>query len=281
MLKLKVYQSSKIDFNSKSKDMLSKTTDRDNNIYIKRFKQFIDSDLVISNFLKDILDNTKPIPCDEFISPKNPLNGYWLSVKPPVDENQHIVTMYYLLQAICEGDFKSLSSWELRISPNGTKNVDELNRNFLKRTLEPFISYINIFLDKEILKMEQDKRDGITFYQTIHGDNNGVASVGQGEININMTVLQQDKKDILSLIDKSIKDLKEEQIKQDVKDDIIDNLELAQEQVEKQVEKPRRVQRAIESITSFIDQADKSAIKSANLITNLTLLMTKLGAIIG
>lgn len=283
MLELKDYQSAQIDFNSKAEDMFYKTEDEDNRTYIKRFKQFIDSDAIISQFLKEILDSTNPISYEEFLAPKSPYNSFWLTVKAPVDENEHIATMYNLLKDICDNKklFNSLYSLGTRIAPNSTTNVNELIKIFLVRTLEPLVNFVNVFLNKEILKMEQDKRERITVYQTIHGDNNGIANIGQGQMNINMTMLQKDKDDILSLIKKSIEDLQNEAIKQDVKEDIIDNLELAQEQVEKKVEKPRRVQRAIESISSFIEQADKGVIKSVSLIANLTLLVGKLQSIIG
>ena len=284
MSKLNEYKAAKIDFNSYAENMFNKTADRDDNVYIKRFKNFIDSNIVISKkILSGILDNEEPLTIREFFVPANPVNSFWLVIKPPVDEKKHIATMYELLNLICNDDenLKSISSLGVRVISQGrTTKVDESIQNFLKQIFSPLVDFINRSLDKEIVIMEQEKREGITFYQTIHGDNNGVVNISKGQTSINQTVLQESKEDIMNLIDKSIQDLRQETINEEVKEDIIDNLEIVKEESQKKQQKPRRITRAIESINSFIDKADESVIKSASLIGNLTLLATKLSLLL-
>lgn len=253
-----------MDFRRVSNNML-KSKEEDNNIYLIRFKNFIEETPLIKEAIQD------KICCIEYDYKESFLikQGGWMGINIPINESEHIKAMYDYLIDMTDKE-RNLVGAALQYL-HSSSNVNDCIQDFLYKVFGPLYQFIIDYISGEILVMEETKSQGMTINQKIeymYGTNN----VSGRDIKCANNVNLESKEDIKTLIENIIKMMENSNIDED----IIDEVHIIQEQVDSEQPKKGRIQRACNSLKSFAFSAPKNIANITSIVANITLLIEKL-----
>lgn len=256
-----------MDFRRVSNNMF-KSKDEDNNIYLIRFKNFIEETPLIKEFIQNKTDNIDYNYKESFLIK----DGGWIGINIPIDENEHIKAMYEYLIDITDKE-RNLAGIALHYL-HSSRKINECIQGFLYKVFGPLYQLIIDYISGEIMIMEESKSSEMTINQKIenmYGTNN----IAGRDVTSTNNVTLESKEDIKMLIENIISMMEQSNIDED----IIDEVHIIQEQVNNEEPKERRIQKACNSLKNFISSAPKNIANVTAIVTNLTLLIEKLSVI--
>ena len=256
-----------MDFRRVSNNMF-KSRDEDNNVYLIRFRKFIEENSLIKEAIENRICNIYYNYKESFIIK----DGGWLSINIPVNEDEHIKAMYeYLIDMTYEE--KSLVGIALSYK-HSSKKINDCIQGYLYNVFGPLYQFIIDYISGEIMIMEENKNTGMTINQNIenmYGTNNISGRDISSENNVNL----QAKEDIKDLIENIINMME----KSDIDEDVIDEVHIIQEQINSEQPKERRIYKACNSLKKFILNAPTNVENITTIVINLTLLIEKLSTL--
>lgn len=253
-----------MDFRRVSNNMF-KSRDEDNNVYLIRFRKFIEETSLINEAIENRICNIDYNYKESFIIK----DGGWLSINIPVNEDEHIKAMYEYLIDITDEE-RSLAGIALNYR-HSSRKIDDCIQGYLYKVFGPLYQFIIDYISGEIMIMEENKNTGMTINQNIeniYGTNN----ISGRDISSTNNVNLQAKEDIKDLIENIIGMME----KSDIDEDVIDEVCIIQEQMNSKQPKQIRIQRACNSLKKFISHAPTNIANITAIVTNLTLLIDKL-----
>ncbi len=138
------------EFRRVSSDMLNSITD-DNNVYLIKFREFIDDNKIIKDYIDSKVKYSSIDWQKSFIEEDC---GY-KSVVIPKNKNDHIKAMYDYLVVMTDRN-KSLNGEAFNFHLGRCK-VNERIQFYLNRVFLPLIHYINDYLIEEMIALQEAK----------------------------------------------------------------------------------------------------------------------------
>lgn len=139
------------EFRRVSSDMLNSITD-DNNVYLIKFREFIDDNKIIKDYIDSKVKYSSIDWQKSFIEEDC---GY-KSVIIPKNKNDHIKAMYDYLVVMTDRN-KSLNGEAFNFHLGRCK-VNERIQFYLNRVFLPLIHYINDYLIEEMIALQESKK---------------------------------------------------------------------------------------------------------------------------
>ena len=139
------------EFRRVSSDMLNSITD-DNNVYLIKFREFIDDNKIIKDYIDSKVQYSSIDWQKSFIEEGC---GY-KSVIIPKNKNDHIKAMYDYLVVMTDRN-KSLNGEAFNFHLGRCK-VNERIQFYLNRVFLPLIHYINDYLIEEMIALQESKK---------------------------------------------------------------------------------------------------------------------------
>ena len=136
------------EFRRVSSDMLNSITD-DNNVYLIKFREFIDDNKIIKDYIDSKVKYSSIDWQKSFIEEDC---GY-KSVITPKNKNDHIKAMYDYLVVMTDRN-KSLNGEAFNFHLGRCK-VNERIQFYLNRVFLPLIHYINDYLIEEMIALQE------------------------------------------------------------------------------------------------------------------------------
>ena len=140
------------EFRRISSDMLNSITD-DNNVYLIKFKEFIQNNKII----KDYIDSKVKYSSIEWQKSFIQEDCGYKSVIIPTNKNDHIKAMYDYLIFMTDSN-KSLNGEAFNFHLGRCKVNDRI-QFYLNRVFLPLIHYINDYLIEEMILYTKDKEN--------------------------------------------------------------------------------------------------------------------------
>lgn len=251
-------------FKKISSEVLNSNTTK--NIYLIRFKDFIDEDSII----KDIISNKiKYVSCDceeqNFIKE---INTHYVDVEIPLNEDEHIKYIYNHLSNITKNkmDLIDIASKFYHKNNNYIFRVN----NYITKVFKPLLDYIENILLREIKILDNNNHKyGDIIINNDIKNNYGSNNIAKGNISSINTVSNHSTSTeikIKSLIEDILLDIKSEEICEDIKEEIIDELSICAQQIEQNTLRETRKNKVKDFISSTIN-------KIPNIMNNGTFLI--------
>lgn len=251
-------------FKKISSEVLNSNTTK--NIYLIRFKDFIDEDSII----KDIISNKiKYVSCDceeqNFIKE---INTHYVDVEIPLNEDEHIKYIYNHLSNITKNkmDLIDIASKFYHKNNNYIFRVN----NYITKVFKPLLDYIENILLREIKILDNNNhKQGDIIINNDIKNNYGSNNIAKGNISSINTVSNHSTSTeikIKSLIEDILLDIKSEEICEDIKEEIIDELSICAQQIEQNTLRETRKNKVKDFISSTIN-------KIPNIMNNGTFLI--------
>ena len=136
------------EFRRVSSDMLNSITD-DNNVYLIKFREFIDDNKIIKDYIDSKVKYSSIDWQKSFIEEDC---GYKSVIKPK-NKNDHIKAMYDYLVVMTDRN-KSLNGEAFNFHLGRCK-VNERIQFYLNRVFLPLIHYINDYLIEEMISLQE------------------------------------------------------------------------------------------------------------------------------
>ena len=136
------------EFRRVSSDMLNSITD-DNNVYLIKFREFIDDNKII----KDYIDSKVKYSSIDWQKSFIEEDCVYKSVIIPKNKNYHIKAMYDYLVVMTDRN-KSLNGEAFNFHLGRCK-VNERIQFYLNRVFLPLIHYINDYLIEEMIALQE------------------------------------------------------------------------------------------------------------------------------
>lgn len=267
------------ELDNKFKQVLNSKNDENSRIYLRRFKSFIETNNIIKAISDDLTKGKVALSLNKFLV-KYPHNMYF-SIVVPDDIGVHILTMYKLIENICNKNIiASKSGVFLLPGCSSNKVVDKLF-HFLNNTLKPLYQYLREELKKRKIMSDKDLNlnSGIIVNQTINGDGNLVTYSARDSF-VNGQALKEMEDDLKLLIEKAMQELTNINIDEDEKESLVDDLETLKSEINEEKPKIIRFKKIKKNIDSFISSTDETLKKSVGLLDALTLITTKLNKLL-
>lgn len=140
------------EFRRVSSEMLNSISD-DNNIYLIKFRKFIDDTSIIKNYIDSQCKNLNLDWRGNFIEE----DCNYKSVIIPENKNLHIKFMYDYLIFMTDTS-KSLNGESFKFH-KGRCKVDERIQFYLSRVFQPLVYFINDFLIEEMMMLLDSDKD--------------------------------------------------------------------------------------------------------------------------
>lgn len=240
------YRKTSLTFRRIASNMLNSTYD-EGNLQLIRFRKFIQDNKIIYAIIEDKINGVKVQ--NNFVSAED--DGYWYTVNIPIDEAEHIKSMYYYLIEMTEEE-KDLRGVAGRFYHNDEK-WNDIIRSYLEKVFKPLVDFIVDSLSMEMMIMQPEKNE-THIHQSIN-NNYGTANVAEGNICSTNNANINDIDNIIKLISEvkgtiqNIKGIDEEE-----KEEVFDDLEVIQEQVQSDKPKYIKLKKAYQGVKNFISK---------------------------
>jgi hypothetical protein len=267
MSKLKEYKRLSMEFRRVSSNLL-RSEYSDENLYVIRFKEYIDNSTVIKDMIsKSICDSDYSFE-DCFY--KVDTQG-WQEIKPPTKESDHIKAMYDYIDYIVSNSI-SIESLAMNLYHGSSKRT-EIIRAFIDRAFLPLINFITDSLSTQIMLLEEVNKVSVS--QHIE-KNYGTANAAHSNIESINIINNPDIDDILKLIVEIKALIPENQMDDELTENLSDDLDIVEEQI--QSEKPRkaRLKKAYKGVMSFLAKSKDAALLGTKLFVVLPAFIEKL-----
>lgn len=255
------YRKTSLTFRRIASNMLNSTYD-ERNLQLIRFRKFIQENKIISAIIEEKINDAKVQ--ENFISAED--DGYWYTVNIPIDESEHIKSIYYYLIDITKEE-KDLTGIAGRFYHN-SKKFNDVIRSYLERVFKPLVDFIVDSLSMEMMIMEPEKNE-THIHQSIK-NNYGTANVAQGNICSTNNANINDIDNIIKLISEvkgAIQNI--EEIDEEEKEEVFDDLEIMQEQVQSDKPKYIKLKKAYQGVKTFIDKLPKHLTEAILITTKI------------
>lgn len=246
-------------------------TDADTStVNLIRFKQFIDSNPIISKIIRDKISGIEYDFRDCFTT----ISSGWNTIKPPVDEACHLKAQYDYISHICSQNI--IVEHIAYGFPRGSSSRNEIVRGFIDNAFKPLVDFVTDSLSKEIMLLEEDKPVG-NITQNID-KNYGTINAAGRDIQSSNTTLNKNIDEIKDLIEKLLPTISSTSgLTTTEKEDLTDDLDTVNEQIESDEPKVSRIRKAYENIKGFVSKASKAAELSSLLLVDWSNLVDKVG----
>ena len=238
------YRKTSLTFRRIASNMLNSTYD-EGNLQLIRFRNYIQDNKIINAIIENKIDGVEAQ--GNFISDED--DGYWYTLNIPIDEAEHIKSMYYYLIEMTEEE-KDLRGVAVRFHHSDEK-WNDIIRSYLEKVFKPLVDFIVDSLSMEMMIMEPEKNE-THIHQSIN-NNYGTANVAQGNICSTNKANVNDINNIIKLISEikgTINNI--EEIDTEEKEEVFDDLEVIQEQIQNDNPKYIKLKKAYQGVKNFI-----------------------------
>lgn len=272
MNELKELKQTSMEFRRASSNML-RTVYNDEDAYVIRFKQYIDSNNIVKNIIESKIANVDFDfqKCFDIES-----SSGWKEISIPANENEHIKAMYDYLDYIVENGL-SVNG----ISRNyliSSRKLNDIKQHFIRMAFLPLIDFISDSISMEIMLLEE-KPERTSFTQNIEA-NYGTANMAKGNVKSINTVYGQDVNDICALISEIQNFINNTTIEEELKEELKDDLEIVNEQVVLEKPNKTRLKKAFNNIKSFLKGAKDAMVIGVELSAIAPIFIEKVGEFI-
>jgi len=261
-----------LEFRRTSSNLLRTTYDV-GNLYLTRFKKYIDGNDTIRILLDNKIVNSTFDYKDCF---DTSTSSGWKEINAPDNETDHLKAAYDYMSYIVDNDV-ALES----IAHNyycSSNNRTEIIRNFVEKAFLPLINFIIDTLSTEIMLTDaQHTQPAIN--QHIQ-NNYGTANATNGNVTSTNITYGQNINDICKLISEVKSLLNDESIDEDVKEELKDDLEIIDEQIKTKKPNKTRIKKAFANIKSFLTNAKDTMKLGMQLVAITPVFIEKIGEFI-